>query len=124
MTEKQKLQLAFVGMFVAVAVAGMALMLSYRASSMPWRSYAQSQEKVVAFRELQLQQIQGAAQGIIDNALADEQAKFSDLYKLLQKYDEEAVLYFEANGGVPEGQLADAMERAQNRLADWSNIIQ
>lgn len=116
MSEEKKLQATAI---VAIVIAALALGVSYRVSVVPWRTLADAQGKVVAFRELQLQQLQTAAQQAVTTALSKEKARFSDLLRLLETYDRETMKYIEANGDTPDGPLAEAIEQAQSRVTEW-----
>ena len=119
MTDEKRLQAITVGVLVAIIVAALALAVSYRISIVPWRSLAEAQGKVVAFRELQLQQVQVAAQQAVAMALDEEKARFADLLRLLETYDKETVRYFEASGVTPDEPLAEAISQAQDRVTEW-----
>ena len=104
----------------ALLLATLAAGMSWQASSLPWRTYAVAQEKVVGFREIQLRELQSQIEKTFGNVIKDERNKTSDAIQLLRVYDQWVSEYFAANNITPEGQLADAIERAQSRLEEWT----
>ena len=95
----------------------MAAGVSYRAYSLPWRDFAESQTKVVGFREQQLAELSQRAQRLASTAVQDEKAKFSDALRLLKNLGEAVEM---EEGDERDSLLAEAIERAKSRIQEWT----